>query len=113
VADERDVIRLRTNYRHDPPEDVYVYRTQGPIENGRRLFLEYVRKMNALKATPDFYNTLVNNCTTDVWYNTLVNATHCRSAGRSWPAAMCPNTSMNRDASIPACPSPNSRSAPT
>ena len=29
VADERDVIRLRTNYRHDPPEDVYVYRVQG------------------------------------------------------------------------------------
>ena len=26
VADERDVIRLRTNYRHDPPEQVYVYR---------------------------------------------------------------------------------------
>lgn len=76
VADERDVIRLRTNYRHDPPEDVYVYRTQGPIENGRKLFLEYVRKMNALKATPDFYNTLVNNCTTDIWYNTRVNATH-------------------------------------
>jgi hypothetical protein len=76
VADERDVIRLRTNYRHDPPEDVYVYRTHGPSENGRKLFLEYVRKMNALKATPDFYNTLVNNCTTDVWYNSLVNATH-------------------------------------
>ncbi|MGZ5121073.1 MAG: lipoprotein N-acyltransferase Lnb domain-containing protein, partial [Burkholderiales bacterium] len=30
VADERDVIRLRTNYRHDPPEEVYVYRVQGP-----------------------------------------------------------------------------------
>src|SRR4029079_11636556 len=30
VADERDVIRLRTNYRKDPPEDVYLYRTQGP-----------------------------------------------------------------------------------
>ena len=26
VADERDVIGLRTNYRRDPPEDVYVYR---------------------------------------------------------------------------------------
>jgi hypothetical protein len=76
VADERDVIRLRTNYRHDPPEDVYVYRVQGPIENGRRLFLEYVRKINALKAKPVFYNTLVNNCTTDLWYNTLVNASH-------------------------------------
>jgi uncharacterized membrane protein YhaH (DUF805 family) len=76
VADERDVIRLRTNYRHDPPEDVYVYRTQGPIENGRRLFLEYVRQINALKAQPDFYNTLVNNCTTDIWYNSRVNAAH-------------------------------------
>ena len=75
VADERDVIRLRTNYRHDPPEDVYVYRTQGPIENGRRLFLEYVRQMNALKTSPVFYNTLVNNCTTDIWYNTRVNTT--------------------------------------
>src|SRR5262249_3946663 len=26
VADERDVIRVRTNYRRDPPEDVYLYR---------------------------------------------------------------------------------------
>jgi len=78
VADERDVIRLRTNYRHDPPEDVYVYRTQGPIENGRRLFLEYVRKMNALQAKPDFYNTLINNCTTDIWYNARVNAARMR-----------------------------------
>lgn len=76
VADERDVIRLRTNYRRDPPEDVYVYQMQAPIENGRRLFLEYVRKMNALKAKPDFYNTLINNCTTDIWYNTQVNAEH-------------------------------------
>ena len=30
VADERDVIRVRTNYRRDPPEDVYVFRLQGP-----------------------------------------------------------------------------------
>ena len=26
VADERDVIRVRTNYRRDPPEDAYLYR---------------------------------------------------------------------------------------
>jgi hypothetical protein len=76
VADERDVIRLRTNYRRDPPEDVYVYRVQGPIENGRRLFIEYIRKMNALKTRPEFYNTLTTNCTTDIWYNTLVNKEH-------------------------------------
>jgi hypothetical protein len=30
VADERDVIRVRTNYRKDPPEDVYVYPLRGP-----------------------------------------------------------------------------------
>jgi len=76
VADERDVIRLRTNYRRDPPEDVYVYRVRGPIENARRLFKEYMRQVNALAARPDFYNTLVNNCTTDIWYNSMVNAEH-------------------------------------
>ena len=76
VADERDVIRLRTNYRHDPPEDVYVYRLQGPIENGRRVFMEYMKQINALRVRPEFYNTLTSNCTTAIWYNTLINADH-------------------------------------
>ena len=76
VADERDVIRLRTNYRHDPPEDVYVYRVQGPIENGRRVFMEYMKQINALRVRPEFYNTLTSNCTTAIWYNTLINADH-------------------------------------
>ena len=74
VADERDVIRLRTNYRQDPPEDVYVYRVKGPIENGRKLFLEYVRQINALASRAEFYNTLTTNCTTVIWTNTAVNA---------------------------------------
>lgn len=73
VADERDVIRVRTNYRRDPPEDVYVYPLRGPRENIRRLFLEYVRKMNALREHPEFYNTLTTNCTTAILMNTRVN----------------------------------------
>ena len=76
VADERDVIRLRTNYRKEPPEDVYVYRAQGPLENGRRLFLDYVRKINSLKEKAEFYNTLTTNCTTNIWMHTLVNVGH-------------------------------------
>ena len=76
VADERDVIRLRTNYRKDPPEDVYVYRAQGPLENGRRLFLDYVRKINSLQEKAEFYNTLTTNCTTNIWMHTLVNVGH-------------------------------------
>ena len=74
VADERDVIGLRTNHRHNPPEDVYVYRMKGEIENGRKLFLEYIAKVNALKDRPDFYNTLTTNCTTNIWLNAGVNA---------------------------------------
>jgi Domain of unknown function (DUF4105) len=76
VADERDVIRLRTNYRRDPPEDVYVYRIQGPIENGRKVFLAYMDQINALAQRPTFYNTLVGNCTVEIWFNTLTNSTH-------------------------------------
>jgi hypothetical protein len=76
VADERDVIRLRTNYRKDPPEDVYLYRLQPNKENARRFFLEYVKNINELHEKPAFYNTLLDNCTTAIWFNTLVNSTH-------------------------------------
>jgi hypothetical protein len=67
------LIRLRTNYRWDPPEDVYIYRTSGPTEKGRRLFLEYMHRINALRAQPEFYNTLTTNCTTNIWTNSHVN----------------------------------------
>src|SRR5574341_2272277 len=40
VADERDVIGVRTTYRQ-PQEDVYVYRTRAPLKNIRRIFLDY------------------------------------------------------------------------
>ncbi|HEY6612089.1 MAG TPA: DUF4105 domain-containing protein [Pseudomonas sp.] len=76
VADERDVIRLRTNYRRDPPEDVYLYRLQGDLDNARRLFLEYMHHINALHERPEFYNSLTTNCTTTIWMNTRVNASH-------------------------------------
>jgi hypothetical protein len=75
VADERDVIRLRTNYRKDPPEDVYLYRVQGPRENIRRIFLDYVRQINELYERPQFYNTLTTNCTTNIFFHARVNAT--------------------------------------
>jgi len=69
VADERDVIGLRTNYRKDPPEHVYRYRIKGPIEAGKRLFLKYVDRINSLYENPTFYNSLLNNCTTTIWLN--------------------------------------------
>ena len=65
VADESDLIGLRTSYR-DPPEDVYLYRVNIPRENIRRLFLEYVAKINELHERPEFYNTATTNCTTNI-----------------------------------------------
>lgn len=73
VADERDVIRLRTNYRHDPPEEVYIYRMHGQTESVRNVFMKYITKLNDLTVHPQFYNTLTSNCTTDIWYNTQGN----------------------------------------
>jgi len=80
VADERDVIRVRTNYRQ-PREDVYLYRAEVPRENGRRLFLDYIRALNELKDHPAFYNTATTNCTTAVLVHTRVNP---GSAPFSW-----------------------------
>ena len=75
VADERDVIRLRTNYRNNPPEDVYVFRLQGgTLENARRVFVDYFNKINRLKSKPEFYNTLTTNCTTNIWFHTKVSS---------------------------------------
>ena len=76
VGDERDVIRLRTNYRRDPPEDVYVFPLKGSMENGRRVFLDYIRDINELHAKPRFYNTLTTNCTTMVLAHATVNPGH-------------------------------------
>ncbi|CAG7857622.1 hypothetical protein MCAMS1_02519 [biofilm metagenome] len=76
VADERDIIRLRTHFRHNPPEAVYLYPLRAKTENIRRLFLEYIRKMNKLRQHPAFYNILLDNCTTNIWFNTHVNPDH-------------------------------------
>ena len=66
VGDERDLIRVRTNHRR-PEELAYLYRTRAGPEAARRLFLAYVEKINRLRDSPEFYNTLTTNCTTDVW----------------------------------------------
>ena len=70
VADERDVIRLRTSYRNNPKEDVYIYPTSGTKEEARELFLAYIQRINSLKKSPEFYNTITTNCTTDIWKST-------------------------------------------
>jgi hypothetical protein len=64
AADERDVIRVRTNVRG---EDTYLYRLRMPVSAMRSLFLGYIDEANTLVRTPRFYNTITVNCTTLVY----------------------------------------------
>jgi uncharacterized protein DUF4105 len=65
AADERDVIRVRTNVRG---EDDYLYRIKMPVSAMRSLFLAYVDQANSLVRTPRFYNTVTANCATLVYH---------------------------------------------
>jgi len=63
IADERDLIGLRTNYRD---EQVYLYRLHASTDLVRKVFLEYLRQVNFLKERPEWYNALTANCTTSI-----------------------------------------------
>ena len=65
AGDERDLIRVRTDYRN-PQEDVYLYRIRFNRERGQKLFMEYIKQINAMKEKPVWYNTLTTNCTTNI-----------------------------------------------
>jgi hypothetical protein len=71
VGAERDLVRLRTNYRH---EDLYLYRTTASPERARAMFLDYVRSLNDLHEHPQFYNALTSNCTTNVRVHAVATA---------------------------------------
>ena len=62
-ADERDVLRLRTNYRN---EDVYVYRTRVGPAAARKIFMSYADAANELYERSEFYNALTSNCVTSI-----------------------------------------------
>ena len=63
VADERDCIRLRTNYRR---EDVYLYHTLASPAQARQRFREYINTVNVLHESPRWYNAVTSNCTTSI-----------------------------------------------
>jgi hypothetical protein len=75
VADERDVIRLRTNYRN---EQVHLYQLRTPVSRARRILLDYVASINALDEQAAFYNAGTANCTTTI-------TRHIRHVGVAFP----------------------------
>ena len=63
VADERDVIQYRTNYNS---EDVHLYRTTASPEAARMLLSDVLGRVNEIAREPEFYDTITNNCTTNI-----------------------------------------------
>ncbi len=63
LADERDLILRRTLHHLS---DVYVYRSSATPEQCRELLLDVLGRVNQLYDEPEFYNTLTNNCTTNI-----------------------------------------------
>ena len=63
VADERDVINLRANYRNDK---VYLYPAKISTGKANELFESMLTRAQKLETNPEFYNTLTNTCTTNI-----------------------------------------------
>lgn len=63
LSDERDVIRLRTKHRES---DVFVYPTVASPQQAQQLFSNIITRVNKLAVEPEFYNSISNNCTTNI-----------------------------------------------
>lgn len=63
LADERDLLPVRVKHRK---ADVYIYRTTATPEQTRAMFKDVMQRVNALATAPEFYDTLSNNCTTNI-----------------------------------------------
>jgi hypothetical protein len=63
IGDERDLIGQRAAYGTDR---VYLYPVRTSTEKMRALFLAMVQRANSLREEPEFYNTVTNNCTSNV-----------------------------------------------
>lgn len=81
VADERDLIGVRTDVRH---ERVYLYQLRIDAEERKRLFGGYMGRATALAERPEFYNTVTNNCTSNIVRIIDRGLPHGKRLGLSW-----------------------------
>ena len=64
AGDERDFYGWRVFF---PKEDLQLFRTRASPAQARALLLALLDNANRIAKTPVFYNTLIENCTTEVW----------------------------------------------
>ncbi len=63
VGTERDLIGRRALFDGD---DVFLYPIASPKGRVRQMFVEMLQRANAVQDRPEFYNTLTNNCTSNL-----------------------------------------------
>lgn len=63
VADERDLLGVRTDVRS---ERVHLFRADIASATAKALFADYLHRIDVLDRCPEFYHTLFNNCTTNI-----------------------------------------------
>ena len=64
ISDERDALGYRTHVR--PQDRVWMYRANATPEQAQAMFLDIAERNNQLKNHPEFYHTLLNNCTNNL-----------------------------------------------
>ena len=63
---------MASEARRDPERvtcdrsDVYLYRSTATPEQARELFVDVMHRVDKLTRSPEFYDTLTNNCTTNI-----------------------------------------------
>ena len=63
LADERDVLwKSAIGYQ----QEAYLYHTVATPKQAREMFVDVIERANKLFREPEFYNTVTNNCTTNV-----------------------------------------------
>jgi len=66
AGDEKDLVRLRTEFRVG--EDVYLYRLRvASLDKARNFLMDYINRINALHKKPEWYNALTENCMTSAF----------------------------------------------
>jgi hypothetical protein len=63
IGDERDLILLRTAVRD---VEVFLYKGKATPEQAQKLLVSMLNRANKLYREPEFYDTLTNNCTTNL-----------------------------------------------
>lgn len=63
VANERDLISIRTTYWNN---DMFLYKLNVSKKDTQTILVDVLKRTNKLNEAPEFFHTITNNCTTNI-----------------------------------------------